>query len=56
MKGAPPFVDLLFTLCPICVIAMPIVTILVLIKLMKKPTVDSAMLTDVPPIDEEVQP
>jgi hypothetical protein len=37
MKGAPPIVDFLLNLCPLCVIAMPIITILVMVKLMKKP-------------------
>jgi hypothetical protein len=37
MKGAPPLVDFLLNLCPLCVIAMPIITIFIMIKLMKKP-------------------
>jgi hypothetical protein len=52
MKGAPPFLELLFNLCPLCVIAMPILTVLVLIKLMAKPNKDTPMLTDIPPEDE----
>lgn len=53
MKGAPPIVDLLFNLCPICVIAIPILTIVVLIKLMRKPDGETAVLTDIPPIEEK---
>lgn len=37
MQGAPPIVENLLNLCPLCVIAMPILTIIVLVKLMKKP-------------------
>jgi hypothetical protein len=48
MKGAPPTVELLFNLCPLCVFAMPIVTIFVLIKLMAKPKVPGAT------VDEEL--
>ena len=36
MKGAPPIVDFLLNLYPLCVIAMPIITILVMVKLMAK--------------------
>ena len=52
MKGTPPFVEFLFNLCPLCVIAMPILTILVLVKLMAKPKADTPMLTDIPSEDE----
>ncbi len=36
MKGAPPIVEFLLNLCPLCVIAMPLITILMMIKLMGK--------------------
>lgn len=44
MKGAPPIVELLFNICPLCVIAMPIATIIVLIKLMAKPTSEGMVI------------
>jgi hypothetical protein len=49
MKGAPPLVELLFNLCPLCVFAMPIITVVVMIKLMAKPrdpVVDSNVIED----------
>ncbi len=49
MKGAPPLVELLFNLCPICVIAVPILSILVMLKSVRKPDISTPMLTDIPP-------
>jgi hypothetical protein len=55
MKGAPPLVEIIFNLCPICVIAMPLMTIFVLIKLMKKPT-QAEMINPDPVESDEVEP
>ena len=53
MKGAPPFVDLLFNLCPICVIAIPLISIGIMITLMNKSKGTAATLTDIPPNEEK---
>ena len=37
IKKRQPFLQTLFSFCPLCVVAMPIITILVLVKLMAKP-------------------
>ena len=52
MKGAPPIVDFLLNICPLCVIAMPIITILVMVKLMKKPGQGQVVNLDVVLADE----
>lgn len=52
MKDAPPAVELLVNLCPLCVLILPVVTIFVMIKLMKKP--EPAQVVN--PDPEEVEP
>ena len=51
MRGAPPFVDFLFNLCPICVIAMPIITIAVLIKMMARKKDEPTQVIDPEKLD-----